>query len=150
MARAKAVEGGVYSLPRFSSTEWFVLITRSNGKGVLVGYFYPAGSKIVNGKPSLVRQVTDSGIRNGEWNLVERLPSWKRDGWPLPSFRRLAPGESPSGETRVVTYDDDMAGVGQVRVVSGSCLELPLDGLSGHKAIEVHLKRLEQLAKIEG
>ena len=143
MANIKAVEGGIYSLPRFSDAEWHALITRNNEKGVLIGYFYPNLQSISISVPSLVRQVTDTGIRNGEWKLVAKLPSWKRDDWPLPKFRRMAPGASPSSETRVVSYDDNMAGIGQVQVVSDSCLQLPLDGLSGHKAIEVHLKRLE-------
>ena len=143
MARIKAKEGHVYALPRFSKIDWHVLITRSNGKGGLLGYFYPKLEQVGVAPPKFIGLVGDLGIRNGEWRQETVASGWKREDWPIPRFRRLAPGEQPSDETRIVTYDDDLAGIGREQILAGSFEELPLDGAYGYKAVEVPLKRLE-------
>jgi len=142
IVRKKALEGGVYILPKFSNHEWLVLVTRSNGIGVLLGYFYNSLDEIGVAKPKLIRMVGDLGVRNGIWKDVAKIDQFTRDEWPIPKFRRVLPGEGPSSGVMVVSYDDNLSGTGG-RLLEGAFDELPADGVSGYKAIEVHLERLE-------
>ena len=75
------------------------IVARMDGKGQIFGYFF--GPKIesfdnvnnfenLNYKDSvLVGMFGDLGLLNKEWKILDTLPNWNKDDWPMPQFIRL-------------------------------------------------------------
>jgi hypothetical protein len=140
--RIKPVEGAVYALPAFSSKRWFVLVARFANSGIL-GFFASRSTPEAFRSPKLIRIVGDLGIRNGEWIHVGDIPNWQRSDWPMPKFLRKNFFDPKPGVGQIVEYNDRLEEVA-VSKLTEVFEPLPDDGVSGHKAIEVHLRRIEE------
>lgn len=143
-------EGDWFSVPLNTGGYGLGIVARSNGKGIVLGYFF--GPKRENSTverntldlmPSdaiMIIQFGDLGLIRGEWQVISHSPTFSRDKWPLPSFARI---DVISNKVRRIDYDEDTLYEEKEQVISfETAKSLPRDGLWGYRAVE------QQLAKI--
>lgn len=89
----------------------------------------------------LVRRFVDLGLVEGTWPLIGRIKGWDRHDWPTPAFGRF---EELSGRGFKVIYDDSDPSevVREEQIAPHELADLPSDGVSGDKALEVILTGL--------
>jgi hypothetical protein len=148
MVDAKALEGHLYGVPLEGGLAGVCLVARTGRLGAL-GYF---SNQVFEQPPELtdasfspdqaawVGLFGDLGIINGEWPLIDTVPDWNRDMWPLPVFGRLS---ELSGRAFRVTYDDRLRSRSEVEAADPDEVAiLPVDMLAGSAAAERRLSRL--------
>lgn len=123
------------------------------GGGAVLGYFFGPRLEekptidqcrgLAAGNADLVKYHGYLGLLDGTWSVIGELPNWNRDEWPMVStIRRDLLGFLPD---ILVHYDpDDPSKVVSEEVLTTE-LDLPSDGLAGHKFVEEVLDR--KLAK---
>jgi Immunity protein 26 len=143
--------GDWFSVPLRSSGFGIGIIARQGENGILFGYFFgpksdqlPTFGQTMGLKPNkaiLLARFGDLGLKQGQWSLIGRSPTWDASDWPMPSFVRR---DIISGKLSLVTYDESNL-VSEIRleqVTRERCKEMPADGLYGYGAIEIKLTRL--------
>jgi len=144
-------EGDCVAVPLRGGGFALAVVARSNGQGILLGYFFgprrsslPGAADVGALNPedaALVRRVSALGITKGAWPILFHLPGWDRAQWPIPRFARLQPED---GMAWIVEYGEKtLQSVREVRVSldAAELRGLPEDGLSGYLAAEVWVNR---------
>lgn len=125
------------------------LIARTNGEGIMFGYFFEprldgpqCGPKVSYLRPNdaiLVGQFGDLGLQEGVWTVIDRTDDWKREDWPLPPFVRL---DEIEGKAWKVMYSDDLNEVSIDECQPSLINEHPRDILMGAGSVEIRLTKL--------
>lgn len=108
-------EGDWFAVPLPRGGYAVGLVARRPRRGtVVLGYFFgpprktlPACEALAGTRAEhalLVCRVKDTALHNGEWRVLGRPASWRREDWPIPAFHRR---EGLSGRGIRVEYDDE-------------------------------------------
>jgi hypothetical protein len=144
-------EGDVFAVPLHDGGYGIGLAARMDGEGSVLGYFFgprydelPELAEVPAFNPVdsvLIQIFGDVGLVRGQWQVLGRLPGWRREEWPMPAFGRHE--ELTDRYLRVEYADDDPNGRPQETVISRAEFEhLPEDGLAGFGFTEARLSRL--------
>jgi hypothetical protein len=154
---------------KYSEGQWFAVPLKDGGYalGVIVrgsyktkgglGYFFgpryesvPDEQETWTKQPSdavLIAWFSDLGITRGKWQLIPSTCLFRREEWPIPTFKRLDALKPEKGW--LVEYSQDTDDV-PIPVRERYCnamelLDIPDDGDYGYEAVEIVLtKRLAE------
>lgn len=127
------------------------LVARASGMGEAFGYFFgPRRSTIVSYDETrklrpedavLMRLFGDLGIIHGEWPIVGIDSELDLSRWKMPG---LVHRDDTTGKTWIRHYDERRLGLFVREEACDPALakSLPMDGLSGQRALETHLDKL--------
>lgn len=82
----------------------------------------------------------DLGLVRGTWPVVGRVVEWERARWPMPDFRRVAPGASVGMRVRV-SEDEPNRELSATPATVEELASLPSAGVCGAGAVEIVLTR---------
>jgi hypothetical protein len=119
--------------------------------GILIGYFFeplrneiPTLGSLSTLQPEdafLIALFTDAGLEKEGWPIIPSLAGWQRELWPIPLFGRTSIYVPGTGfATR---YDrDNVSTLGtETRTSAAAAMQLPMDILHGHKALQYSLSK---------
>lgn len=144
-------EGDLFAVPLDGGGYSVGLVARANRKGVIVGYFFdgrftqpPEAEQLAGLTPNdagLVQAFGDLGLLHGDWPVIGQLPSWRREDWPLPVFRREEP---LTGRLLRVEYvdEDPSSRPREVEISREEFDGLPDDGMAGFELMQKRLSRV--------
>ncbi len=125
------------------------VVSRLNGKGVVLGYFFAPrlssanapqfGDQIQPQHAILVGQFGDLGLLKGEWPIVGKISGWTRAQWRLPRFVRQV------GPTTIASeYTDDLQLVREYNLDPTQALpkDSCKESLMGYGFVEIMLSKL--------
>lgn len=127
------------------------LVARANGMGEVFGYFFgPRRSTIFSDDATrtlrpedavLMRLFGDLGLIRGEWPIIGTDSELDISRWKMPG---LVYRDDTTGKTWIRHYDERRLGlfVREEPCDPAMAKSLPMDGLSGQAALEVHLDKL--------
>ena len=142
-------EGMLFVLPMRDGGFARGLVSRFDGKGAVLGYFFGprlasvdevmAGDEFLPESAILVGRFGDLGLLNGAWHPYGKIASWSRESWPLPVFTR-----SDNAGIVISRYGENLKFIGEHRLPPNS-ISPPnscADGLMGYGYVEVMLTKL--------
>lgn len=149
-------EGDLFAVPLRKGGYAVGLIARTRPQGeVVFGYFFgprrealPGAQDLQTLTPTdavLVGQFGDLRLIRGDWPMLGRLRSWKREHWPMPAFVRV---DDVSNEARLIRYseDDPNHEIANLPCTAEQAERLPRDAMMGAGAVEIRLtKRLHRV-----
>ena len=141
-------EGDLFAVPLRDGGYAVGLAARTDGKGIVVGYFFgqrfdipPEAGEVDPSDVVWISMFGDLGLVKREWPVIGRLPGWRREDWPMPVFGRR---ESLTDRVLRVEYPDDEPNAvpRETRITEEEVAELPEDGLAGAGFVEKRMTRL--------
>jgi hypothetical protein len=144
-------EGTWFAVPLDSGGFGVGVVARATKKGpaILVYLFgpkreaVPSLSEVAGLDPSAAVKVVQTGdmhLLGGEWPILGRLPTWQRESWPIPMFRRSPPFLNHAYNVRYSDVDPNCV-ISETKVPLGS-FKFDDDSLYGVGAVEFELSRL--------
>lgn len=144
--KIKINEGDIFLVPLRKKGYAIGLIIRKKGS-ILLGYFWDIKmpsldskfdkSLLNNREPILIKMFGDLGLKNGEWPIIDNIPSFNREDWSVPLFIRNI---SLVGEF-LVDYDDDLNETKLTPTLNVDS-KYNEDGIAGYGWIEIRLTKL--------
>ncbi|MGK3994886.1 Imm26 family immunity protein [Sorangium sp. So ce1024] len=127
------------------------LVARANGMGEAFGYFFgprhpaiPPHDATRSLRPEdavLLRLFGDLGLIRGEWPILGSDPDLDTSRWTMPG---LIHRDDMTGQVWIRHYDERRLGLflREEPCDPATAKLLPMDGLSGQVALEVHLDKI--------
>lgn len=145
-------EGALFAVPLDAGGYAIGLVSRVDGKGTLVAYFFgPRRGEV----PSLedlaaisradavtIRRCGDLHLIDQRWPIIGQLPGWSRDRWPIPAFVREDPLLDDVVWRLEYSDADIIRPARQIRLPQNEAGTLPADGILGGRAVELVLDQL--------
>jgi len=143
-------EGTVFLVPLTPSGFAAGVLARTDGKGRAFGYFFGPRvqdlamldiAALVPNRAALVCKFGDHGLHTGRWIVVGRIPSFDREIWTLPRFRRAHDSKQ---YVYVTEYDDSLNCRSETLIPSNAAdlSSLPCEAQLGSGIVEHKLSEL--------
>ncbi|MHC6219915.1 hypothetical protein [Arthrobacter sp. MMS24-S77] len=147
MARLRLTEGTIFEVPT-NKGDVVGVVSRMGRGNAMIGYFFPPG--ILELEPGYAAlNPTDAiavlrfgplGFKMDGWPLVGIIPDWQRDKWNMTTFKTQQTGIP--GYLLNEYDDNDISKIVRTERVPADPVDIPDDGLRGHRLIPAHLERL--------
>lgn len=142
--KIKVKVGDVFVVPLRSDGYGIGIVARKY-RSVLLGYFWKKKflevpkdfdlSTLKKEEAFWIKQFGIRGLEKGDWKVIGSIPNFKPDDWEVPKFVREV---EPFGK-HVITYDDKLKLVNQVKVPDDFNEPYPKDGVAGYGFVELKL-----------
>jgi hypothetical protein len=144
-------EGTWFAVPLDSGGFGVGVVARATKKGpaILVYLFgpkresVPSLSEVAGLEPSAAVKVLQTGdlhLLGGEWPILGRSPTWQRESWPMPMFRRSPPFLKHEYNVQYSDVDPNCV-ISETKVPLGTS-PYEEDSAYGVGAVEIALSRL--------
>jgi hypothetical protein len=150
-------EGALFAVPLDAGGYAIGLVSRADGKGTLVAYFFgPRRGEIPRledlaalsrADAVTIRRCGDLHLGDQRWPVIGRLPGWSREKWPIPTFGREDPLLDDVVWQLEYSDADIIRPARQARLAQNEGGTLPPDGILGGRAVELVL---DQLLPLDG
>ncbi len=133
------VEGAVFSIRLTEGPTHGLIVRYAPRRNLALCYFYlghPSQGQ-VSRDPVWITWCSDLRLRNGDWPISGRLPSWTRDDWPIPAFKGQEGDRSV-----VIRYDENLKEADRRFTDEQEASLLPEDGAAQVGFVEKRLARL--------
>jgi hypothetical protein len=147
VTRLNLVEGTIFAVPT-GKGDVVGVISRIGRGNVMIGYFFPPG--ILELEPEFatlnptsaiaVLRFGPLGFKVDGWPIIGVIPDWQRDKWNMTTFKTQQTGIP--GYLLNEYDNNDISKIIRTARVPSDPMNVPSDGLRGHRLIPAYLEKL--------
>ncbi|MCK6474914.1 MAG: immunity 26/phosphotriesterase HocA family protein [Planctomycetes bacterium] len=141
-------EGSIFLVPLRDRGFAIGVLARASGKGKCYGYFFGPRihakedvkvENLIPENPILVGQFGDLELLSGNWKVIDLIPDWLQNRWPMKPLARV---DEAAKRAWLSFYDDALNCTKESEITVEEAKNHPYDRMMGAGAVEIRLTAL--------